>query len=67
MYSKLITPQSRPLYHGGLSGGPGGAVSCRCHSPPWILSDGWAATSSRPARKYTASRQSAAELPGRRY
>lgn len=28
--------------------------------PPPILSDGWAATSSRPARKYTASRQSAA-------
>lgn len=61
MYSKLITPPSRALYHGGLSGGPGGAVSCRCHSPTpptRILSDGPAATSSRPARKYTASRQS---------
>lgn len=33
MYGKLMTPQSRALYHGGLSGGPGGAVSCHCHSP----------------------------------
>lgn len=43
MYSKLITPQSRPLYHGGLSGGGGrGRQLPLSLSPPRILSDGWA-------------------------
>lgn len=47
----------------------GGAVSCHCHSAaPRILSDSQALPPPQlPARKYTASRQSAAELPGRRY
>lgn len=66
MYSKLITPQSRTLYHGGLSGGHGRAVRCRCHSnaPSPTPSD---AEYAAACSEVTASRQSAAELPGRRY
>ena len=45
MYSKLITPQSRTLYHGGLSGGRGRGRQlplslCRPPPPPRMLSDG---------------------------
>lgn len=41
MYGKLITPQSRMLYHGGLSGGGGrGGQLPLSLFPPRILSDG---------------------------
>lgn len=34
MYSKLITPQSGPLYHGGLSGGGGRGRQLPLSLPP---------------------------------